>query len=75
MSYCILPVSGKPISTTNVQQMTNSEKQSEKYKILISAYDAKIEQRLDVKDKDMDLTQVPHWNRLSYDEDDPTFME
>ena len=41
----------------------------------ISSYDAKIEQRLDAKDKDIDLTQIPHWNHLSYNEDDPSFME
>ena len=41
----------------------------------MAAYDAKIEQRLGVMDKDIDLTEVPHWNRLLYDEDDPRFME
>ena len=75
MSYWVLPISGKPISTTNVQRMTESEKGMEKYKTLMSSYGKKIEKRLDVKDKDIDLTQVPHWNRLSYNEDDPDFME
>ena len=75
MPYWILPISGKPISTTNVQHMTEYEKQMKKYKTLMAAYDANIEQRLDVKDKDINLTQVLHWNRLSYDEDDSSFME
>ena len=75
MSYWILPVSGKSISTINVQHMTESEKEMEKYKVLMATYDAKIEQQLDVKDKDIDLTQVPHWNHLSYDKNDPNFME
>ena len=55
--------------------MTESERGMEKYKDLMVAYNMKIEQRLDVKDKDIDLMQVPHWNGLSYDEDDPSFME
>ena len=75
MSYWILPVSDKPISTTNVQRMTETEKEMEKYKDLMATYDTKIEHRHDVKDKDINLTQVPHWNRLSYEENDPNFME
>ena len=36
MSYWVLPVSGKPISTTNVQCMTKSKNKMEKYKVLMT---------------------------------------
>ena len=37
-------------------------------------YDDRIERQLDVKDKDIDLMEIPQWNRLSIDEDDPEFL-
>ena len=59
MSYWVLPVSWKPISTTNVQRMTDEEKTMDDYVIQMAIYDAKIEQRLDVKDQEINLDEVP----------------
>ena len=55
--------------------MTNAVRNKDKYKDLMRIYDSKIQRRLNVKDKDIDLNQVPHWNRLLYNESDPIFVE
>ena len=44
MSYWVLPISGKAISTTNVQRLTDEEKGTEEYRQLMEAYDDRIEQ-------------------------------
>ena len=41
----------------------------------MEVYDSKIEQRLYVKDQDIDIMDVPQWNRLSTNEDDPDFWD
>ena len=38
-------------------------------------HDEKIEQQLQVKEQDDDLSEVPQWNRLSMNKDDPEFCE
>ena len=75
MSYWILPVSGKPISTTNVQRMTDEEIIMDEYVVQMASYDSKIEQRLIIKDQEINLDEVLQWNRLSHDKADPLFKE
>ena len=58
---------------TNVQRLTDEEKNTEEYKQFMKEYESKIEQHLDVKDQDIDIMDVPQWNRLSIDEDTQSF--
>jgi hypothetical protein len=75
MSYWVLPMSAIPISCVNVQRMTEEEQRKDEYKEAISEYNEGLKRRLEAKDIDANVTDVPDWNRLSMDESDPDFNE
>ena len=76
MSFWILPISGIPISCVTVQPPTKAEMQLDKYKTQMKLFDAKIEKRFNIKNDQVHFaSNMPHWNRLSLDEDDSAFAE
>ena len=75
MSYWILTVSGRPISCVNVQRLTEAEQATDEYRKQIEQFDTLLGDRLDAKDKDLEVNEIPDWNRLSTDEHDPQFND
>ena len=77
MSYWILPVSGIVISCTTVKRLTHSEKATDEWKAIMSNYDTKTSERLDVKNSDRTKQAhgIDQWNKLSIADEDPEFLE
>jgi hypothetical protein len=77
MSYWILTVSGRVISCVTVQRMTNAELNMDDTKAQLASFDKHIKDKFDAKDVDLsaEVSEVPEWNRLSIDENDPEFTE
>ena len=75
MSYWIVTVSGSIISCVTVQRLTEDEKQTNEYKERMTEFDEHLEQRIDTLGSDSFNmpNNSPDWNRLSLDEDDPSF--
>ena len=74
MSYWILPISGIPISCVTVQRLTGSEINTDDMKRRMNKFDDTIYAKFEVKDQDLPIpNDMPNWNRLSLDEDDPEF--
>ena len=76
MSFWVLPISGIPISCVTVQPLTKAEMQLDEYKSQMKLFDEKIVERLSIKNDQIHFApEMPDWNRLSLDEDDPEFVE
>ena len=77
MSYWIVTVSGSIISCVTVQRLTEDEKRTYEYKRRMTEFDEHLEKRLDILGSDSSSmpSEIPDWNRLSLDEDDPSFDE
>lgn len=76
MSYWILPESGIPISCVTVQRMTDAEMATREMQQRMDEFDTRISTRFNVQDQDMKYSfDIPEWNRLSLNEDDPEFAE
>ena len=76
MSYWILPISGVPISCITIQWLAPSEMLTEANIKRMNEFDDRMGDRFVVKDKDMSYSfDIPDWNRLSLNEDDPEFVE
>ena len=77
MSYWVLTISGKVISCVTVQQITTAEMNTEEYMAQMKRYDDEIQKCLNVQGIDLSqkASQIPDWNRLSLDEDDPNFQD
>ena len=75
MSYWILTVSGVIISCATVQRLTNAEMETAEYKESMLEFNKHLHERLDVisKDPSHQSSEIPDWNRLSLNEDDPEF--
>ena len=71
MSYWIITVSGKFISSVNVQRLTEAEQATDEYLLQLKNFDELFADRLDAKGKEFNIAEVPEWNRLSLDEYDP----
>ena len=77
MSYWILAISGHVISCTNVQRLTNNERQTDEWKQQMQRYDNVINERLKIQDNNKnqkEYTESNQWNRLALDDDDPEFV-
>ena len=76
MSYWILTISAKVISCTTVQRLTQLEKNTDEWSNKMRQYDEKIQQRIEnVQGTSINVSEIPHWNRLSMDEYDTEFIE
>ena len=77
MSYWVLTIAGRVISCVNVQRMTPSEKETTEFKEQMQRYDKQIADIDDAAAAEQGLNhgEIPDWNRLSLDEDDPEFLE
>ena len=76
MSFWVLPELGIPISCTTVQRLTNLEQQTNEWKTRMDEFDAKIEQRLDVKDSNVPaFAQIDNSDHKLSLQDDPEFVE
>lgn len=74
MSYWILPSTGKVISCTTVQRLTNLEQSSHEWKLRMNKFEKDIEEKvINVKDSEVAVGDVPQWNRLSIDDNDEEF--
>ena len=73
MSYWVLPMSAIPISCGNVQWLTEEEQQKDEYIKAMKEYTKGLSRRLDAKDMDSHIMDIPDWNCLSMDESDPVF--
>lgn len=74
-SYWILPISGIAISCTTVQRLTNLEQQQDHWKKKMKQYDDAIEERLNIRNPFLNLSDIPRWNQLTIDAIDEEFME
>ena len=77
MSYWILPVSGIVISCTTVQRLTRFDKATDDWKAIMSDYNTRISERLDVKNSDLtkQAQGIYQWNKLSIAYEDPEVLE
>ena len=76
MSYWILANTGKVISCTTVQRLTNLEQKTREWISRMDDYDESIKRTIiDVKDIGLPMEDVPRWNQLSQDENDESFTQ
>ena len=76
MSYWVLSKYGKVISCTTVQRLTEMEQQTGPWKERMKAYNDDIETRIEqVSNIELNVNDVPQWNRLATDEYDADFIE
>ena len=77
MPYWVLTISAKIISCVTVQRMTQSEMATEEYKTQMQLFNKHIKDKLNAKNIDISdqINNIPEWNRLSFNEDDPEFNE
>ena len=76
MSYWILADTGKVISCTKVQILTNLEQKTREWISRMDKYDEDIKKTIiDVKDMGKPMDDVPQWNRLSVDESDESLTQ
>ena len=75
MSYCIITVAGKVISCVNVQQLTEAYQATDEYLLQLKYFDEIHANHLDAKYKEINITEVPEWNKFSLDECDPNIFE
>ena len=73
MSYWILTVSGNPIYCFNVKYLTESENKTNEYKDQMEVVYKHLTGCITVRDKENYIANVPDWNRLYIDENDPKF--
>ena len=73
MSYWILPMSGIPISCVNVQRLTEEEQGKEEYLEAMKAHAEGLNKRMEARGMELNLYQIPQWNRLSYNKNDHDF--
>ena len=73
MSYWILTISGRVILCVVVQRMTNAQLNVDDNKAQLASFDKHIKEKFAVKDIDLSAKRrdIPEWNRLSIDENDP----
>ena len=76
MSYWILANTGKVISCTTVQRLTNLEQKTREWISRMDDYDESIKRTIiDAKDIGRPIEDVPRWNQLGQDEDDESFTQ
>ena len=76
MSYWILTDTGKVISCTTGQRLTNLEQKTREWISRMDEYDENIERPIiNIKDIGLPMDSVPQWNLLSVDEDDESFIQ
>ena len=75
MSCWILPSTGKVISCTTVQRLTNLEQSSHEWEVRMSKFEKDIDVKggNKIKDSEVPVGDVPQWNRLSIDDNDEEF--
>ena len=77
MSYWVLMLSWHVISCVTVQQLTNSERNTDKWSQQMREYNIAIEQRLDVNDANLskEINMVERWKNLAVEDEDPEFFD
>ena len=75
MSYWILTVSGNPISCADVHYLAEAFKKTNEYKEQMEVFDKHLTDCITERDNENDITDMPDWNWLSIDEQDPKFDE
>ena len=76
MSYWILTVTGRVISCTTVQRLTNLEQSTDEWKDRMERYTTAIQEHVvNVRDVDLNIGDVPQWNQLSLDLMDQEFND
>ena len=64
------------ISCTIVQRLTEMEQQTHPWQQKMKQYDNDIEERIEnVSNIELNTNEVPQWNRLANDENDPDFIK
>ena len=77
MSYWVLTKAGKIISCVTVQRVTSSESSTDEFKDQMLDFTTATTSTTDSASSvipDSRLTNIPDWNRLSFDENDPAFI-
>lgn len=76
MAYWVLPESGRPISCTTVQRITNLEKEEDVWKDKIRAFQNKLDVTLSVPSSNLHLPHnlIQEGKRLSLDDEDEEFI-
>ena len=79
MSYCILPLSGIPISCTTVQRLTKLEKKTDEWKSKMEQYDQEITNKMEnVKSSiipESTFSDIPKQYVLDLEKEDEKFYE
>ena len=77
MAYWILPESGRPISCTTVQRITNLEKEQTNWKEKIKIYEDQVNMRLNAASSDLKVSHdlIQEGKLLSLDDEDESFKE
>ena len=76
MFYWVLPIFGIHISCVTVQRLTDAEILTDTTKLRMQEFDTAIKKKFDVLNpKALMPPYMPDWNRLSIDEDNPSFAD
>ena len=76
MAYWILPASGRPISCTTVQRITNLEKEEDARKQKITLYQDKLDVKLETSSSEINIPHnlIQEGKLLSLDDEDKQFI-
>ena len=76
MAYWILPASGRPISCTTVQRITNLEKEESTWKKRIEEYETKVNEKLNAVSSNINISHdlIQQGKLLSLDDEDEDFI-
>ena len=77
MSYWILTIAGRVISCVNVQRLTPSESETDEFKQQMKKYDERISEidTVQAAQNETNYGEMPEWNRLALNDDDPEFQQ
>ena len=74
MSYWILTIKGRVISCTTVQKLTALEQKTIEWKDRMEIYEKEIHDKVTkTRETELNVSDVPQWNRLALDEYDNEF--
>ena len=77
LSYWILTVSGRVISCTTVQRLSELEQSTDDWKDRMKSYDTEVKKRLQAQGQDIShkVVNINEWNRLSTESIDQEFID